>query len=922
MIKYYKRRVKVRKGSENLKFFRNVFKLYKLDWNRIFHNKITFIFVIALFILPSMYAWFNIAALWDPYSNTKDIPIAVYSDDKKVEIFGKEVNVGDELIKNLKNNDKIGWKFVKSRQEIDEGVKDGRYFAGVYIPENFSENLTSFVDGDIKKPDIEYSVNQKINAIAPKITDKGVSSIQSEISEEFINTVSDTIMSVFNDAGFKLDKNLISINKVKTMVLYADENMSDIDKYANEIRTIHKKMPEFKEKLNKSNEFIEYLPEVNDASEKIKQVNEMVPEIEEGGKMILDIQKKIPEIENAGRQLAMIDEDFSSITKMMDDTIVESRRVIDVIDDAREVIPDIENMNEKVNTTIPKIENGVNKIQSAMPDISVAIESGIDTVKIVSKDVLDITVRLANFVNNSENEELLESNKDFIVKNLNVISDYLNFKLGILDSIKNVFESLNINGGLDLKVQKIEKNIYTIEGFKNVVNGVEADIDSYSIEELINNIDRIKNNAENVNSMINSINIADIRNDIENSLTDFEGVLSDADNITGKIMEEDTFNEIDSIMGNAVDILNQAISLMEKYQEEMPAIREEIHSANIILNNNMNLIISGINQAAYIYNNDFPKIKNKLNDMSKFINKDLPVVEHELTNSLSIANEKFPEFEKAVNMANDFVEQDLPEVKKGINKAADAIRKGEKEVDIGELIKLMKNDAKKEADFISNPVNLSEKDIYPIPNYGSASTPFYTVLCLWVGALLLASLTTVSYHLEPEEKKKFTMREIFTARLFTYLTVSFFQAIIVTLGNLYLLKIYCKNPLEHILFSIFTGFIFTTIIYSLVALFDNLGKGAAVIILVLSISGGGGNFPIQMSGPFFRKINPYLPFTYAVNLIRETVGGIYEPTVVKMLIALVGFGFIFLMLGLFAYPYIRDKVEKIMGMSHDGYFLH
>jgi putative membrane protein len=176
-----------------MKGFKNVLELYRLDWTRIFKNKLTFVLMIALMFIPSLYAWFNIAALWDPYSNTGDIKIAVYSDDQTATVMDEEVNIGDTILENLKDNDSLGWQFVDSKEELDKGVRSGKYYAGIYLPKTFSENLLSFVKGDIKNPEIEYSVNQKINAIAPKISDKGAGTIKDTISDEFVATVSKTL---------------------------------------------------------------------------------------------------------------------------------------------------------------------------------------------------------------------------------------------------------------------------------------------------------------------------------------------------------------------------------------------------------------------------------------------------------------------------------------------------------------------------------------------------------------------------------------------------------------------------------------------------------------------------------------------------------------------------------------------------------
>ena len=112
-------------------------------------------------IIPSLYAWFNIKALWDPYGNTGELPIAVYSADKPAEFQGKEVAIGKQVIESLHKNKQLGWQFVDSKEQLEDGVRSGKYYAGIYLPKDFSEDLLSFTSGDIKKPKIEYTVNEK-----------------------------------------------------------------------------------------------------------------------------------------------------------------------------------------------------------------------------------------------------------------------------------------------------------------------------------------------------------------------------------------------------------------------------------------------------------------------------------------------------------------------------------------------------------------------------------------------------------------------------------------------------------------------------------------------------------------------------------------------------------------------------------------
>ena len=140
---------------------KNVFYLYKLDWKRIFSNPISAFLIIALMILPSLYAWFNIKALWDPYGNTSELPIAVYSADKGAEFQDKHIDIGDEVIDTLHKNKQLGWRFLDSKEDLVEGVKSGKYYAGIYLPADFSDDLISFTSGKIEKPTIEYYSNQK-----------------------------------------------------------------------------------------------------------------------------------------------------------------------------------------------------------------------------------------------------------------------------------------------------------------------------------------------------------------------------------------------------------------------------------------------------------------------------------------------------------------------------------------------------------------------------------------------------------------------------------------------------------------------------------------------------------------------------------------------------------------------------------------
>ncbi|MFW3654228.1 YhgE/Pip family protein [Vagococcus fluvialis] len=907
-----------------MKGFKNVLELYRLDWTRIFKNKLTFVLMIALMFIPSLYAWFNIAALWDPYSNTGDIKIAVYSDDQTATVMDEEVNIGDTILENLKDNDSLGWQFVDSKEELDKGVRSGKYYAGIYLPKTFSENLLSFVKGDIKNPEIEYSVNQKINAIAPKISDKGAGTIKDTISDEFVATVSKTLMEVLNEVGFNLDSNLPSIKKITSKILTVNDHLGDIDGYTKEVLELNKKMPEFKDKLKVANEFVGMIPEVNQMTGKVLELNKKMPEIEQYGGLVYQVQGKIPEIQDAGRQINKIDNDFGDVVQMMDDAIVEAKKGLGIIQDAQKVLPEVNELVKTVDEMEPKLQGIVQDLQAALPDINKAVEDSIKIIKSATIIIQNVTTDLVKII---EDTELSETQKDEIHTKLENLSQKLGTQSDMIQGVIELLQSLQSFNGSN----QLEGAISQLQQIKNAVDQMQQNVNnllnnwgaiSNSTEELKNRLNHINEEANNIYILVDGIDIKAIQNNVASILEDVQNALDKIGNITDSIIADDLIKNVDELMTSTSKTINQAIAFLESYQKELPAIHKDIHAANELLNGNMNLIINGINGGADFFTNDFPLLKNKMNQAANFIQKDLPGVESDIQNTMKMVNEKAPEFEKAMTAAVDLINNDWPNIKNGIVKASDLIKKGEEDLDLEELVKYLKNDANKESDFISNPVKLKQTDVYPVPNYGSASTPFYTALCLWVGAVLFSSIASTKFHLNSKQQQKYTKRQQFLARMMTYLTVGFFQALIVVLGNQWLLGSYTKNPIWNIIFALIIDLAFMMMVYVLVALFDNLGKGIAIIILVLSISAGGGNFPIEMSGPFFRAIHPYIPFTHAVNLLRESVGGIYWPTALKAMSILISVTIAFFVAGYILYPKSERLFKKISDNIAEGHILH
>lgn len=899
---------------------KNVFYLYKLDWKRIFSNPISAFLIIALMILPSLYAWFNIKALWDPYGNTSELPIAVYSADKGAEFQGKHIDIGDEVIDTLHDNKQLGWRFVDSKEDLVEGVKSGKYYAGIYLPADFSDDLISFTSGTIEKPTIEYYSNQKINAIAPKITEKGASSLQEEISQNFIETASSTLIKVFNEIGYDIDSNLVSINKVKSMILDTDDNLATIDGYTKEIVTLHDKFPEIKEKIAKAEEFTDYIPQVDAMGEKLIGLNDKLPALKKEASIILTLQEKIPEIQNAGKQLKMIDDDFDDIASTMTDGIDTAKQGLQVIEQVQAALPQIEQLGDQAASFATATKDGAQQLQDALPSISSSVKVTIESIS----QVATTTAGLANTIKQAVSDnQLSEQERKEISEIISKFQNNILEQQAALDSLVAFLNNIDSSGS-NTNIQSIinqltiaKRMLGDLSTRLSGLNDLILNSDS-TVKEIEDYLDQVTEAASNITNLMESIDVSSITETIDSVLTKLIETITTAEDVLKKAQEID----FDSLLSSTKSVVSNAVTILEKYQKELPAIKQELHDANTMLNGHMDEIVNAINKGADLYNNELPVVEEKLGLAVNFLQNDWPTIKSEISSTMAMVDEKLPEVEKALDAAVDLINNDWPSIKAGIHKAADAIRAGENEVDLGEVIKLLKLDATDEADFFKQPVELKSNEIYPIANNGSASTPFYTALCLWVGALLLSSVATTEYHLEKKDKKRFTQRETFVARMLTFLTMAVAQSLIVTLGNMFLLGVDVHNPVYSVFFALLVGLAFMMIVYVLAGLFGNLGKGIAIIILVLSISGGGGNYPIQVSGKFFQFINPLLPFTHAVNLLRESAGGIYWPNAVPQLVILTILFLVFGIVGTYAYPYLVNSTKKLSDISKESHFFH
>ena len=203
---------------------KNIWKIFQRDMMRIRKNVIALVVIVGISVVPCLYAWFNIAASWDPYSNTGNLKVAVASVDEGYEgsLIPLEINIGDQVLSALRENTQMEWVFT-TKDKATADVKSGKYYAAIVIPKDFSNKMMSVFSENVEKPEITYYSNAKENAIAPKVTDKGASAVQRQVNQVFIETISDTTLTVLQAVS-----NMTEASGAETIVSNLNTNLNRI----------------------------------------------------------------------------------------------------------------------------------------------------------------------------------------------------------------------------------------------------------------------------------------------------------------------------------------------------------------------------------------------------------------------------------------------------------------------------------------------------------------------------------------------------------------------------------------------------------------------------------------------------------------------------------------------------------------------
>ena len=678
-----------------------VFAIFLRDVKRILRNPVALVVTMGVAIIPSLYAWCNILANWDPYANTGNIQVAVANEDEgTTSTLVGHLNAGQQTVTQLKSNRQLGWRFVSKQHAVD-GVKAGKYYAAIVLPKDFSSSLIGTVTGEKNQPSITYYINEKMNAIAPKITDTGATTIDEQINATFVSSVADAVAKqVKAAAGNTTD----SLHTAQSDVV---NNLNDT---INQLETVQQQLGGTRSTLDKATTTIDSAKQTNTA-----------------------------------------------LASEIDDAL-------DTITNTSDLLAQTRAQTQRFSTTLTgALDNGSTQLSGLQVTVG------------------NVTGTMLNGLNTTQDA---------------------------LSQVSSSMRGVNSTAG------------EALDGMDNALKASGLDPDSQTYKDLSTQISEARKQLTFQQQRINAF-------------------------------DHDTTSIITSGKNTATALNSDITSLSNNGTAAMAKARANLTGAVM------------------------PNLSTGLDTLS-LANGSLAGTLTTLQGTLKQGNGLLDQLSRTVSQTNATLagaQTQLANLSKQLSTTRTDVASLSSSRMFQQLSEMLGLNANEIGSFVGEPVHLDEKVLYPVENYGSAVTPFYTNLALWVGGFVLVAI----YKLEvdrDEKIRKYTPRQGYMGRWLLFVTVGFLQAIIATIGDL-ALGIQCEHPFLFVLAGIFASFVYVNIIYALAVAFRHIGKAIAVILVIIQIPGAAGLYPIEMMPEFFRRLKPFLPFTYGINAMRGPIGGMY-----------------------------------------------
>lgn len=475
-------------------------------------------------------------------------------------------------------------------------------------------------------------------------------------------------------------------------------------------------------------------------------------------------------------------------------------------------------------------------------------------------------------------------------KKLDATTASLNQSSQNLSSTRDTLSNFSTN--VDTSMSTIQTSL---EDMKKILDQSKLADDTAQMTKDLNKVARDTNT---LNGQVNNLLAALIEQRVQGSVSGGDASTGSG---SGNTAATDAAIEALKAMQKELDMMNTVIGSVLESTDEQAAEKAKVNINNA-MNNLKNVIDSCENSVSNmqgIYKNNLvPQMQKVLTNMSDSLNQVTNLV-----NTLSSTVQNIGVVMEGVGDAVDGTSESLGQIQgvvDGISQKltdlTEQLEGASEEEMMDILVRFLGGDPDSLGAYFASPVTMETIAMYPVATYGSAMTPFYSTLAIWVGSTILVALVKVKA--SPKNLKNVQSYQLYFGRYLLFLLLAQIQAAIIVAGDLWLLKVNIVEPGLFFLAASFTATAFSLLIYSLTLAFGDVGKAVCVIVMVLQIAGSSGTFPIELLPDIYQKIYIFFPFPYAITVMREALAGMYGTAYMAALAKLILFMLEGLLIGL------------------------
>ena len=475
-------------------------------------------------------------------------------------------------------------------------------------------------------------------------------------------------------------------------------------------------------------------------------------------------------------------------------------------------------------------------------------------------------------------------------KKLDATTASLNQSSQNLSSTRDTLSNFSTN--VDTSMSTIQTSL---EDMKKILDQSKLADDTAQMTKDLNKVARDTNT---LNGQVNNLLAALIEQRVQGSVSGGDASTGSG---SGNTAATDAAIEALKAMQKELDMMNTVIGSVLESTDEQAAEKAKVN-VNNAMNNLKNVIDSCENSVSNmqgIYKNNLvPQMQKVLTNMSDSLNQVTTLV-----NTLSNTVQNIGVVMEGVGDAVDGTSESLGQIQSVVDGISQKLTdlteqlEGASEEEMMDiLVRFLGGDPDSLGAYFASPVTMETIAMYPVATYGSAMTPFYSTLAIWVGSTILVALVKVKA--SPKNLKNVQSYQLYFGRYLLFLLLAQIQAAIIVAGDLWLLKVNIVEPGLFFLAASFTATAFSLLIYSLTLAFGDVGKAVCVIVMVLQIAGSSGTFPIELLPDIYQKIYIFFPFPYAITAMREALAGMYGTAYMAALAKLILFMLEGLLIGL------------------------